>query len=174
MQMWSVSYLLHFESVKIHKHCLKCKVFSTDVYKKNFNCLLLFQPLFWSVNCTNWFFELCKIFQRCREVLALIYIWDLAVLLFMESSKFVPSQIFFWSINCTDLVYKLGITFRKWTKIAYIGMDLVLTYIERLFSTVYYFSSYFHWSISCVRARKFHSFFLTRSETEARFKFEGF
>ena len=92
----------------------------------------------------------------------------------MEGSKFVPSQIFFWSINCTDLVYKLGITFRKWTKIAYIGMDLVLTYIERLFSTVYYFSSYFHWSISCVRARKFHSFFLTRSETEARFKFEGF
>ena len=32
MQIWSISYSLHFESVKIQKHCLYWKVLSTDIY----------------------------------------------------------------------------------------------------------------------------------------------
>ena len=34
MKIWSKNYLLHFGSVKIHKHCLYWKVFNTDIYRK--------------------------------------------------------------------------------------------------------------------------------------------
>ena len=41
----SINYSLHFENVKIHKHCLYWKVFSTDINGKIiFNCLQLFKP----------------------------------------------------------------------------------------------------------------------------------
>ena len=41
----SVNYVLHFGSVKMHKHCLYWNVFSTDINGKIiFNCLLLFKP----------------------------------------------------------------------------------------------------------------------------------
>ena len=36
MQIWSINYSLDFGSVKIHRDCLYCKVFSTDIYRKVF------------------------------------------------------------------------------------------------------------------------------------------
>ena len=33
MQIWSINYSLHFENVKIHKHFLYWKVFSTDIFR---------------------------------------------------------------------------------------------------------------------------------------------
>ena len=45
MQIWSINYSLHFESVKIHKHCLYWELFSTEIYR--FFCL--------SVTYTCWF-----------------------------------------------------------------------------------------------------------------------
>ena len=36
MQIRSINYSLHFESVEIHKHCLYWEVFSTDIYRKIF------------------------------------------------------------------------------------------------------------------------------------------
>ena len=34
MQRWSINHALHFESVKIHKHCLYGNVFDTGIYRK--------------------------------------------------------------------------------------------------------------------------------------------
>ena len=63
----------------------------------------------------------------------------------------------------------------RYTIIAYIGRYLVLTYIERFISTVCYFFSYICWSVNCMSwVSKFNNFFLTCTETEARFIFEGF
>ena len=54
-------------------------------------------------------------------------------------------------------------------------MYLALIWIERLFSTVCFFLSYFSWSVNYMsRVSKFHYFFLTCSETEARCIFKGF
>ena len=61
------------------------------------------------------------------------------------------------------------------TDIVYIGRYLVLTFIERFFSTVCCFFSYICWSVNCMSwASRFHNFFLTCAETEARFIFEDF
>ena len=63
----------------------------------------------------------------------------------------------------------------RYINIVYIGRYLVLTYIERFFSTVHCFFSYICWSVNCIIwVSKFHNFFLTYPETEARFIFEGF
>ena len=63
----------------------------------------------------------------------------------------------------------------RYTIIAYIGRYLVLTYIERFISTVCYFFSYICWSVNCMSwVSKFNNFFLTWTETEPRFIFEGF
>ena len=63
----------------------------------------------------------------------------------------------------------------RYTNIVYIGRYLVLTYIERFFSTVWCFFSYICWSVNCISwVSKFNNFFLTCTETEARFIFEGF
>ena len=32
MQIWSINQSLHFESLKIQKHCFYWKIFSTDIY----------------------------------------------------------------------------------------------------------------------------------------------
>ena len=51
----------------------------------------------------------------------------------------------------------------------------VLTWAEILFSTVCYFYSYYWWSVNYTsRVIKFHNFFLTCSETEAKGIFEDF
>ena len=60
-------------------------------------------------------YELSFWFQRCLESYALIWIWDLVVLPFMESSSSdlcVISDIS-WSVNCSNLVRNLCITFGK-------------------------------------------------------------
>ena len=46
----------------------------------------LFQSLCQSVNYMSWVFESWNTRRRCHVMKALIYIWDLVVLLFMESS----------------------------------------------------------------------------------------
>ena len=48
-------------------------------------------------------------------------------------------------------------------------------YIERFISTVSCFFSYVCWSVNCMSwVNKWNNFFLTCTETEARFMFEGF
>ena len=61
------------------------------------------------------------------------------------------------------------------TNIVYIGRYLVLTYIKWFISTVFSFFSYICWSVNCMSwVCKFYKFFLTWTETETRFIFEGF
>ena len=63
----------------------------------------------------------------------------------------------------------------RYTNVVYIGRYLVLTYKERFISTVCCIFSYIFWSVNCMSwVNKFNKFFLTRTETEARFIFEGF
>ena len=74
-----------------------------------------------------------------------------------------------WSIN----YYILKIS--RYTNIVYIGRYLALTYIERFISTICCFFSYICWSVNCMSwVSKFKKFFLTCTETDARFIFEGF
>ena len=50
VKIWSINYVLHFESVKIDKHCSYWRLFSTDINTKIFfDCLLVFK-LFWLVS----------------------------------------------------------------------------------------------------------------------------
>ena len=75
----------------------------------------------------------------------------------------------FWSIN----YYILKMS--RYTNIVYIGRYLVLAYIERFISTVCCFFSYICWSVNCMSwVSKFKNCFLTCTDTEARFIFEGF
>ena len=89
---------------------------------------------------------------------------------------FVPFQTFFWCVNCTKyglLIMHYVLEVSRYRNIVYIGVHLALIYIQRLFSPVCYFLSYYCWSVNYMsRVSKFHSFFLTCSETEAIF--EGF
>ena len=66
---------------------------------------------------------------------------------------------------------------KKWryTNIVYIGRYLILTNIERFISTSCCFFSYMCWSVNCMSwVSKFNNFFLTCTETEARFIFKDF
>ena len=72
--VWSVNYtnlvykLLHFENVKIRKHCLYWKVFSTDIYIKIYlNSLLLFNYICRWVNCMSLFSKFNYFFLTCTE-----------------------------------------------------------------------------------------------------------
>ena len=63
----------------------------------------------------------------------------------------------------------------KNTNIVYIGRYVALTYVERFISKICCFFSYICRSVSCMSwVSKFNNFFLTFSEIEARFIFEGF
>ena len=65
--------------------------------------------------------------------------------------------------------------FERYTSIVYIGRYLVLIYMERFFSTVCCIFSYICWSVSYISwVSKFNNFFLTCTETEGRFIFQGF
>ena len=62
----------------------------------------------------------------------------------------------------------------RYTIIVYIEKYLVMTHVESLFSTVCCLFNYICWSVNCVIwVSKSYKFFLTCSETEARFIFEG-
>ena len=66
---------------------------------------------------------------------------------------------------------------KKWryTNIVYIGRYLILTNIERFISTSCCFFSYMCWSVNCMSwVSKFNNFFLTCTETDAKFIFECF
>ena len=63
----------------------------------------------------------------------------------------------------------------RYTNIVYIGRYLVLRYIERFILTVCWFFSFYIWSVNCMTwVSKFNYFFLTCTEMETRFIFDGF
>ena len=107
MKIWSVNYVLLFGSVKIHKHCLYWNVFSTDINGKIiFNCLLLFKPLFWSVNYVSWVSKFHNFFLTCSETEARcifegFYHCHLWKVQFQLSSTFF-TLFFMWSVNCSS------------------------------------------------------------------------
>ena len=75
-----------------------------------------------------------------------------------------------WSIK-----YYYILKMSRNTNIVYIWRYLALTYIERFISTICCFFSYICWPVNCMSwVSKFNNFFLTCTETEARFIFEGF
>ena len=61
--------LLHFENVKIHKHFLYWKVFSTDIYIERFvsTVYFFFSHICWSVNCMSWVCKFNNFFMTCTE-----------------------------------------------------------------------------------------------------------
>ena len=76
--------------------------------------------------------------------------WSINYALHFGSVK-IQKHCLYWSAFSTDIYKKI------------------------IFSTVCYFLSYFGWSLNCMsQVSKFHKFFLTCLETEARFIFEGF
>ena len=118
----------------------------------------LFQPLYWSINCISWVFQLCNIFQKCPEAIYGKFICNVC-----------PVSDYFLVCNIMYHILELP----RYTK--YIGEYLVLTYIEKLFLTVCYFLSYFYLSVNCMNwVSKFHNCSLTCPEIEARFIFKGF
>ena len=90
--------------------------------------------------------------------------------LLLNFSRLVSKLWKIWSIN----YYILKMP--RHTNIVYIEKDLVLTYIERFISTVFNcFFGYICWLVNCMSwVSKFNNFFLTFTETEAKFIFEGF
>ena len=73
-----------------------------------------------------------------------------------------------WSIN---LVYYI---LTRYTNIVYIGRYLAPAYIERFISTICCFFGYICRSVNCMsRVSQFNNSFLTCTETEARFIFQG-
>ena len=73
-----------------------------------------------------------------------------------------------WSINYSFLKHQD-------TNILYIGRYLALTYRESFFFNSLLIFSYISLSVNCMSwVSKFHNFFQTCSETEARFIFEIF
>ena len=69
MQVRSINYSLHFESVKIHKDCLYWKVFSPDIYRKIFfqQFAAFFSYICWSVSCISWVSKFKKFFLTCTK-----------------------------------------------------------------------------------------------------------
>ena len=107
---WSVNYanlvykLLHFENVKIHKHCLYWRVFSTDIYRKMyFNNLLLFSYICWPVNCMCWVSKCNNFFLTCMETEARFIFDGFNIVLygkFISDSLILFLFLFIWSVNC--------------------------------------------------------------------------
>ena len=110
MKILSVSYALHFGSVKIHKHCLYCSVFLQSLiptFQYFFNFIFIWSAIceshilvsfFWSVNCMSCVFESQNIYQRCFSITICRTINFYYLCLF---------RLFLWSVNCTVMVSKL-------------------------------------------------------------------
>ena len=93
MKIWSINYELHFGSVKLHKHCLYCNAFSTDInITIIFNWFLLFK-LFLLVS--NWCTE-----TKARCIFNGFYYCHLQEVQFQISSTFLA--FFIWSLNCSS------------------------------------------------------------------------
>ena len=104
--VWSVNYanlvykLTHFGNVKMHKHCLYWKVFSSDIYRKIYFNSSFFSYICWSVNCLSWVSKFNNFFLTCTDTEARFIFEGFNIVLY---GKFlIPRYIFFfiWSINC--------------------------------------------------------------------------
>ena len=124
----SVSFTFFFWHIQKLRQGVYLKTFSITVYGKfqlqrsctflaffGLVCKLL-KSLFSHLLLVSKLRELSLWFQRCPEALALVYIWDLLVLVlvFMESliCTVCTYSEFFWSVNCTVLVCKLCFLFQ--------------------------------------------------------------
>ena len=86
MQIRSINYSLHFESVNMRKHRLYWKVFSTEIYRKFFLTVwCFFSFVCWSVDCISWVTKFKNFFLTCMEIQAR-FIFEALMMLFMESS----------------------------------------------------------------------------------------
>ena len=98
----AINYSLHFENVKIHKHCLYWKVFSTDIYRKiYFNSLML---ICWSINCISWVSKFKNFFRHAQKLRQDLYVRDL-ILPFMENS-FLALRYFFCFFYLVSKLFK--------------------------------------------------------------------
>ena len=79
-----------FKNVKVHKHCLYWKVFSTNIYRKiYFNSLVVFNYICWSVNCMSWVSKLNNFFLTYTETEARFIFegFDIALSVTLSVSK---------------------------------------------------------------------------------------
>ena len=107
---WSVNYadllhkLLHFEKVKIHKHCLCWKVFSTDITERLISTVwCFFSYICWSVNCVSWVSKFNNFFLTCTENEARFAFEGFNIVLYGKfiSDSLIPFLfLFIWSVNC--------------------------------------------------------------------------
>ena len=106
--VWPVNYanlvykLLHFENVKIHKHCLYWKVFGTNIYGRFISTICcFFSYIYWSVNCMSWVSKFKKIFLTCTESEARFIFEGFNIFLY---GKFVSDSpilfLFFFYLVC--------------------------------------------------------------------------
>ena len=88
VRVWSTNKTLHFRHGKMHASCLYWIAFSTGLCRKViFNCLLFFWYFRLPINSSFCFLKLYiqRIFNMFKYW-GIIYIWELLVLPFMESS----------------------------------------------------------------------------------------
>ena len=91
MQIWSIIYSLHFENVKIHKHCLYWKVFSTNIYRKIFSTVCcFFSYISWLVNCMSWVSKSNNFFWHARKLRQNLYLRVLSIVLY---GKFISKSL---------------------------------------------------------------------------------
>ena len=119
MKIWSKNYSLHFGSVKIYKHCLYWKEFSTDIYRKIiFNYLLLFS-LYLLVSkfyeFSQWIHNIFLTISETKARFVLPFVESLfPTLQYFFSFFHLVSKLFkwlfqslCWSVNCMSWVFKL-------------------------------------------------------------------
>ena len=71
VKSWSGNYVVHFGSVKIHKHCSYWNVFSTGINGKLFSTVCYFLSHFcWSVNYVSRVSKFHNFFLTCSETVA--------------------------------------------------------------------------------------------------------
>ena len=102
MQIWSVNYSLHFGSVKINKHCLYWKVFSTNIYSKIFfNRLLLFKLYLLVSKLYELSQQMPQLFSNMlgRFIFEGFKYCPLWKVNFQLSNTFLA--FFIWSVNCS-------------------------------------------------------------------------
>ena len=128
--IWSVNYanlvyeLLHFENVKIHKHCLYWKVFSTYIEKFISTVCCFFSYICWSANYMSWVSKFNIFFLACTETEARFIFEGFNIVLYR---KFISDSRYFFcflylvcklfkglfqllcqSVNCMIWVFESG------------------------------------------------------------------
>ena len=112
MKIWSVNYVLHFGSVKIHKHCLYWNVFSTDIDGKiTFNCLLLFKPFLLVSKLCESSQYIPKFFSHMQKLSQFVYLRDFSIVIHGKfNSNFPVLFLAFFHLVC-KLLQSLFIPF---------------------------------------------------------------